>query len=89
MNSQHSFQLLKESHSRVPVYDGNKKNVVGVLLVKMLITLDPDQAIPIKSLLHDSVCFRRVNYVPETMPLFDLLNHFQTGKSENMDIRKQ
>ncbi len=82
------LQLLKESHSRVPVYDGEKTNVVGVLLVKMLITLDPELAIPIKTLLQDSVCFRSVNYVPETMPLFDLLNHFQTGQSESIHNRR-
>ena len=80
------MQLLKESHSRVPVYDGNKKNIIGVLLVKMLITLDPDLAIPISKLVQDSVCFRTVNYVPESMPLFDLLNQFQTGRSEYIHL---
>ena len=63
------------------MYDGDRKNIVGVLLVKMLITLDPDLAIPISKLVQDSVCFRTVDYVAESMPLFDLLNQFQTGRS--------
>ena len=76
------FQLLKMSHSRVPVYEGNRNNIIGVLLVKMLITLDPDNATRISTLLKDPVCFKAVSFVQETMPLFDLLNQFQTGKSK-------
>ncbi len=69
------------SHSRVPVYENNRNNVIGVLLVKMLITLDPDNATRISTLLKDPVCFKPVTFVSETMPLFDLLNQFQSGKS--------
>lgn len=73
------------SHSRLPVYEGNRTNIVAVLLMKSLILLDPDDPVPVRSLLSQST--RNVLYVQEDMPLFDLLNIFQTGKSECMIMK--
>lgn len=72
-------QLLHRGHSRVPVYEGTKDNVVGMLLVKKLIKLDPDDCSAINTL--DGAR----NPPPScltTMPLYDLLNMFQTGRSQ-------
>ena len=75
-------QLIHRGHSRVPVYKGDKTNVVGMLLIKKLIKLDPDENTPIIMLEGSQTappsCLT-------TMPMYDLLNHFQTGKSELMD----
>lgn len=72
-------ELLYTGHSRVPIYDGSKDNICGMLLVKRLIHLDPREATPITTIegARDPPpsCLT-------TMALYDLLNHFQTGRSE-------
>lgn len=52
-------------------------NFVGVLLTKRLITYDPEDAVPVKSL--------QISTLPETGPgtsCLDILNFFQEGKSK-------
>ncbi|KAJ2745989.1 hypothetical protein GGI19_006457, partial [Coemansia pectinata] len=39
-------EMVRRGHSRVPVFDGERTDIVGVLLVKSLILLDPDDAVP-------------------------------------------
>jgi hypothetical protein len=73
-----SLQIIHQGHSRVPVYVGVRDNIVGMLLVKRLIHLDPDDCTPIATL--DGATTPPPSCVT-TMPLFDLLNQFQTGRS--------
>ncbi|GAB2292078.1 DUF21 domain-containing protein [Dionaea muscipula] len=68
--------ILENGHSRVPVYYQEATNIIGLILVKNLLTIDPDDAVPVKS-----VTIRRIPRVPETMPLYDILNEFQKGYS--------
>lgn len=70
---------LSAGHSRVPVMDKNQR-IIGILLIKNLIILDPDDATPVRDLLNGTA-FRKVPHIPMDMPLFTLLNLFQTGKS--------
>lgn len=69
--------IMREGYSRIPIHDPNNEgDFVGMLLVKMLITYDPEDA-------------RRVNEfalatLPETRPdtsCLDIINFFQEGKS--------
>ena len=76
-----SLQIIHQGHSRVPVYVGVRDNIVGMLLVKRLIHLDPDDCTPIATL--DGATTPPPSCVT-TMPLFDLLNQFQTGRSEQV-----
>ena len=71
------LQISGKGHSRVPVYEGDKENIVGLLFVKSLIMLDPDEATPIKDV------YKAGSFLcsSTTEPLFDLLDKFQTGKS--------
>ncbi|KAJ1646126.1 hypothetical protein LPJ64_002364 [Coemansia asiatica] len=69
-------EMLRQGHSRVPVYEGSKANVVGVLLVKSLILLDPDDEVPVRDV--------RIADIPLVTPdisLYDILNAFQEGGS--------
>ena len=74
----HLLQLTLRGHSRVPIYQGSRDNVCGMLLVKRLIDLDPDDYTPISTLQGAQTpppsCLT-------TTPLYDMLNIFQTGKS--------
>eukprot|EP00753_Platysulcus_tardus_P011914 PLAT3323.19.p1 GENE.PLAT3323.19~~PLAT3323.19.p1 ORF type:complete len:495 (+),score=183.70 PLAT3323.19:27-1487(+) len=76
MDEETMANVMASGFSRIPVYDGDRQCMRGVLLVKKLIVLNPDDARPIRSL------GLRVPIVvsPDT-PLFELLNHFQQGRS--------
>ncbi|KAJ1396579.1 CNNM, transmembrane domain [Sesbania bispinosa] len=68
--------ILEKGHSRVPVYYEEPTNIIGLILVKNLLTIDPEDEAPVKS-----VTIRKVPRVPEMMPLYDILNEFQKGHS--------
>eukprot|EP01090_Pellita_catalonica_P000899 TRINITY_DN10641_c0_g1_i1.p1 TRINITY_DN10641_c0_g1~~TRINITY_DN10641_c0_g1_i1.p1 ORF type:complete len:431 (-),score=88.70 TRINITY_DN10641_c0_g1_i1:784-2049(-) len=72
-----TMQMLEEAgHSRVPVYEGDRQNVIGSILVKKLIAIDPDDGIPVRNLaLNQMQKFRK------DKSLYEILNHFQTGNS--------
>ncbi|KAJ3146104.1 hypothetical protein HDU89_006670 [Geranomyces variabilis] len=70
-------EILRLGHSRIPVYSGSKSNILGILLVKTLILLDPEAATPV-----DQV--RLITKVPKASTdtnLFHMLNIFQEGAS--------
>ncbi|GAB5586627.1 hypothetical protein Unana1_01527 [Umbelopsis nana] len=75
-------KILRSGHSRIPVFDGpadqplNDRNIIGVLLVKSLILLDPDDNTPMRDVKLGSM-----PQVPPKMSLFELLNRFQEGGS--------
>ncbi|THG16534.1 DUF21 domain-containing protein At4g14240-like isoform X1 [Camellia sinensis] len=69
-------KVLARGHSRVPVYSGNPKNIIGLLLVKSLLTVRPETETPVSA-----VSIRRIPRVLADMPLYDILNEFQKGGS--------
>ncbi|KAJ7157300.1 hypothetical protein C8R46DRAFT_1355653 [Mycena filopes] len=80
------YDLLKQicltGHSRVPVYEefdvnGNKlKKIIGILLVKQCVLLDPKDAIPLRK-----IPLNKVPFIPNNEPLLGLLDKFQEGRS--------
>ncbi|KAF5468476.1 hypothetical protein F2P56_012623 [Juglans regia] len=68
--------IMTKGHSRVPVYAGSQKNIIGLVLVKNLLTVDPDDAVPLRTMI-----IRKIPRVSEEMPLYDILNEFQKGHS--------
>jgi CBS domain containing-hemolysin-like protein len=68
--------ILHAGHSRVPVYDDTVDHIAGILYVKDLIKLlvEKPKKFNIKKLLHEPF------FVPETMPLDDLLLEFKMKK---------
>lgn len=68
--------IMTMGHSRVPVYCGKPTNIVGIILVKNLLTVDPVDAVPLRKMM-----IRKVPRVSEDMPLYDILNEFQKGHS--------
>jgi metal transporter CNNM len=69
--------LLSQGYSRIPIHHpDNDRNFVGMLLVKMLITYDPEDARPVREF--------ALATLPETRPdtsCLDIVNFFQEGKS--------
>ncbi|KNA06736.1 hypothetical protein SOVF_178280 [Spinacia oleracea] len=76
-------KILARGHSRVPVYTGNPRNVIGLLLVKSLLTVRPETETPVSA-----VSIRRIPRVPGDMPLYDILNEFQKGSSHMAAVVK-
>lgn len=69
-------QILARGHSRIPIHDGDKKNIIGVLLAKSLLTVRPEDNTPVSS-----ASIRRIPRMESDMPLYDVLNEFQKGGS--------
>ncbi|KAH1243734.1 DUF21 domain-containing protein [Glycine soja] len=76
-------KVLARGHSRVPVYSGNPRNIIGLLLVKSLLTVRPETETPVSA-----VSIRRIPRVPSDMPLYDILNEFQKGSSHMAAVVK-
>lgn len=68
--------ILNAGVSRIPVYDIHPHNIVGLLLVKKLIALNPSDARPVRSIL-----VRRPIVLPLDLPLLEALGHFTAGKA--------
>ncbi|XP_061336387.1 DUF21 domain-containing protein At2g14520-like isoform X2 [Gastrolobium bilobum] len=77
-------EILENGHSRVPVYYEQPTNIIGLVLVKNLLTIHPEDETPVKS-----VTIRRIPRVPESMPLYDILNEFQKGHSHMAVVVRQ
>ncbi|XBH82482.1 hypothetical protein VPH35_071123 [Triticum aestivum] len=77
-------EVIEKGHSRVPVYYEKDTNIIGLILVKNLLSINPDDEIPIKS-----VTIRKIPRVSEDMPLYDILNEFQKGHSHMAVVIKQ
>ncbi|KAL1193997.1 DUF21 domain-containing protein [Cardamine amara subsp. amara] len=76
--------ILEKGHSRVPVYYEQHTNIIGLVLVKNLLTINSDEEILVKN-----VTIRRIPRVPETLPLYDILNEFQKGHSHMAVVVRQ
>ncbi|KAG0585937.1 hypothetical protein KC19_2G050500 [Ceratodon purpureus] len=76
-------KIMARGHSRVPVYEGNPRNLIGVLLVKSLLTVRAEAETPVSA-----VSIRRIPRVPSDMPLYDILNEFQKGGSHMAAVTK-
>jgi len=76
-------KILARGHSRVPVYTGSPHNIVGLLLVKSLLTVRAEDNTPVSS-----VSIRRMPRVPANLPLYDMLNEFQKGSSHMAAVVK-
>ncbi|KAH9625452.1 hypothetical protein KSS87_010383 [Heliosperma pusillum] len=76
--------VLDNGHSRVPVYYEEYTNIIGCILVKNLLTIHPEDEVPVKS-----VTIRKIPRLPVTMPLYDILNEFQKGHSHIAVVIRQ
>jgi magnesium and cobalt transporter len=68
-------QVIDIGHSRYPVYEENRENIIGVLHSKDLLKLQRAPDFHIKGLL------RNVLYVPESKSLVDLLREFKKSRN--------
>jgi magnesium and cobalt transporter len=68
-------QIIDAGHSRFPVYEGDKENIIGILLAKDLLKLQRAPSLHIRALL------RPATFVPESKELNDLLREFRGNRN--------
>jgi ankyrin repeat/SOCS box protein 13/metal transporter CNNM len=69
-------KIVNAGHDRIPIYHTAKEHLIGMILTKDMVLLNPDASTPVKSLQ-----LYQVPMVPSNMPLYDILHQFQTGRS--------
>ena len=67
--------IINTAHSRFPVYQGERENIIGILLAKDLLKLQRAPELNIRALIRPAV------FVPETKGLNDLLRDFRSNRN--------
>ncbi|QTN30221.1 CBS domain-containing protein [Rhodoferax sp. AJA081-3] len=67
--------VIDTAHSRFPVFEGERENVIGILMAKDLLKLRRAPELNIRALLRPAV------FVPETKGLNDLLRDFRGNRN--------
>ena len=67
--------VIDTGHSRFPIFDGDRENVIGILMAKDLLKLQRAPELNIRALLRPAV------FIPETKGLNDLLREFRGNRN--------
>jgi magnesium and cobalt transporter len=67
--------VIDTAHSRFPVYDGARENVIGILMAKDLLKLQRAPELNLRTLLRPAV------FVPESKGLNELLRDFRSNRN--------
>jgi magnesium and cobalt transporter len=67
--------VIDTAHSRFPVYEGERENIIGILMAKDLLKLQRAPELSIRALLRPAV------FVPESKGLNDLLREFRGNRN--------
>src|ERR1700712_2712291 len=67
--------VIETGHSRFPVYDGGRENVIGILMAKDLLKLQRSPDLNLRTLLRPAV------FVPESKGLNELLRDFRSNRN--------
>ena len=68
-------QVIETAHSRFPVFEGERENVIGILMAKDLLKLQRAPELNLRALLRPAV------FVPESKGLNDLLRQFRDNRN--------
>ena len=67
--------VIETAHSRFPVYEGRRENVLGILMAKDLLKLQRAPELNLRTLLRPAV------FVPESKRLNELLRDFRSNRN--------
>lgn len=67
--------VIRTAHSRFPVYEGQRENVIGILMAKDLLKLQRAPELNLRTLLRPAV------FVPESKRLNELLRDFRSNRN--------
>jgi magnesium and cobalt transporter len=69
------YSVIKTAHSRFPVYEDSRDNIIGILMAKDLLKVQRAPEINLRALLRPAV------FVPESKGLNELLRDFRTNRN--------
>ena len=69
------LQVIRTAHSRFPVFQGERDNIIGVLLAKDLLKLSQSPSLNIRTMVRPAL------FVPESKSLNDLVREFRSSRS--------
>eukprot|EP00531_Pseudo-nitzschia_arenysensis_P009175 CAMPEP_0116145954 /NCGR_PEP_ID=MMETSP0329-20121206/16900_1 /TAXON_ID=697910 /ORGANISM="Pseudo-nitzschia arenysensis, Strain B593" /LENGTH=731 /DNA_ID=CAMNT_0003641657 /DNA_START=184 /DNA_END=2379 /DNA_ORIENTATION=- len=78
-------KIFKTGYSRIPVFEISKNNIIGLLFVKDLIFLDPEDCVPVRSFIQ--IFGRNIHLVWPDDTLGDVLAFLKKGKSHLAVVR--
>jgi len=67
--------VINTGHSRFPVYDGQRDNIIGILLAKDLLKIQRSPEMSLRALLRPTI------FVPESKGLNELLRDFRSNRN--------
>ena len=67
--------VLEQAHSRYPVFEGNRDNIIGILLAKDLLRFYAEDEFDVRGMLRPSV------FIPESKRLNVLLHDFRVNRN--------
>eukprot|EP01041_Mallomonas_annulata_P001031 gene1031-2020_t len=77
--------ILSKGYSRIPVYNRkDKRHILGILLVKMLVVVDPNERRSVRS-----IALREPLVVSPSTGLLEMVRQFQTGHSHLAFVSEQ
>merc|ERR1719411_673048 len=82
LNFETISEIREQGYSRIPVYDGDRNNILHILFAKDLMFIDPDDNMPLAM-----VCEfynNEVNFVYADTPLNVMFNEFKSGEKGHM-----
>ena len=68
-------QVIDTGHSRFPVFEGQKANIIGILLAKDLLKIQRAPELNLRALLRPTI------FIPESKGLNELLRDFKSNRS--------
>lgn len=68
-------QVIDTAHSRFPVFEGERENIIGILLAKDLLKLQRAPELSLRALLRPAI------FIPENKGLNDLLREFRSKRN--------
>lgn len=68
-------EITETGHSRFPVFENDRENIIGILLAKDLLLAFSDHALDIRALIRPPV------FIPETKRLNELLHEFRMSRN--------
>ncbi|KAK9909389.1 hypothetical protein WJX75_001507 [Coccomyxa subellipsoidea] len=83
LNFEHMLEIYRSGYTRIPVYDKDPQNIIGILYTKDLILVDPDDELEIRTL----VTFQgkhTVQYILDITPLNEVFKLFKTNRTHMM-----
>ncbi|RWS13250.1 metal transporter CNNM4-like protein, partial [Dinothrombium tinctorium] len=79
-------EIQKRGFSRIPIYEGERKNIIALLFARDLAFVDPDDKIPLKMVTN--FYKHPLIYVFDDVTLDIVLNEFKEGRSHLAIVRK-